>query len=188
MISGVSKEENRKYINKNVVECAEEFGFKDAEEFVCHLLNDENGNVAIINLSMCQDDIDTVAKLPYSIFISDAIYAQTDTPHPRMYGAFPKALRDYVKNRSILPLETCISKMTGLSAKRMGILNRGLLKEGYYADINIFDLDDFKDNATFAEPTKKALGLYKCFLNGVEVVSERVVLNRDAGSVIKALH
>ncbi len=188
LISGVSKEENRKYINKNVVECAEEFGFKDAEEFVCHLLNDENGNVAIINLSMCQDDIDTVAKLPYSIFISDAIYAQTDTPHPRMYGAFPKALRDYVKNRSILPLETCISKMTGLSAKRMGILNRGLLKEGYYADINIFDLDDFKDNATFAEPTKKALGLYKCFLNGVEVVSEGVVLNRDAGSVIKALH
>ena len=99
LISGVSKEHNRKFINKNVEQCAKEFGYQDVEDFVCSLLHDEDGNVAIINMSMCQDDIDTVAKLPYSIIISDAIYAQTDTPHPRMYGAFPKAIREYVCER-----------------------------------------------------------------------------------------
>lgn len=188
LISGVSKDENRKFINKNVVQCANEFGYADAEEFVCKLLHDEDGNVAIINLSMCQDDIDTVAKLPYSIIISDAIYADTDTPHPRMYGAFPKAIRQYVKERSLLPLETCIAKMTSLSAKRMGIANRGLLKEGYFADVNVFNLDEFTDNATFAEPTLLAEGLDKCFINGNLVVSQGEVLNRNSGVVIKAKH
>ena len=155
---------------------------------MCKLLHDEDGNVAIINLSMCQDDIDTVAKLPYSIIISDAIYADTDTPHPRMYGAFPKAIRQFVKERALLPLETAISKMTYLSAKRMGICKRGLLKEGYFADINVFALDEFTDNATFGEPTLLATGLYKSFINGNLVVSEGKVLDRKSGVVLKAKH
>lgn len=188
LISGVSKDHNRKFINKDVVTCAKEFGYQDAEEFVCKLLHDEDGNVAIINLSMCQDDIDTVAKLPYSIIISDAIYADTDTPHPRMYGAFPKAIRQFVKERALLPLETAISKMTYLSAKRMEICKRGLLKEGYFADINVFALDEFTDNATFGEPTLLATGLYKSFINGNLVVSEGKVLDRKSGVVLKAKH
>ena len=188
LISGVSKEHNRKFINKNVEQCAKEFGYQDVEDFVCSLLHDEDGNVAIINMSMCQDDIDTVAKLPYSIIISDAIYAQTDTPHPRMYGAFPKAIREYVCERGILPLETVIAKMTDMSAKRMNIANRGLLAEGYFADVNIFDLHSIKDNATFAEPTKLASGIDKCFVNGVLAVDDGKVVSRDAGVVIRADH
>ena len=187
LISGVTKEHNRKYINKNVEQCAKEFGFKDSAEFVCKLLHDEDGNVAIINLSMCQDDIDTVAKLPYSIIISDAIYADTDTPHPRMYGAFPKAIREYVVERKMLSLEQTVNKMTALPASRMKLKDRGLLQEGYFADVNVFDLNEFRDNATFAKPTLPATGLYKCIMNGQVVLSEGQVIKMDAGKVVKVI-
>ena len=83
---------------------ARQFGYEDAYALAAWLMHDESGKTAIINMSMCQEDIDTVAKLPYSIVISDSIYAETDTPHPRMYGAFPKILREYVKERHILTL------------------------------------------------------------------------------------
>lgn len=185
LISGVTKESNRKYLNKTVQQCAEEFGFKDVSEFVCRLLHDEKGNVAIINMSMRQDDIDAVAKLPYSIIISDAIYADTDTPHPRMYGAFPKAIREYVNERHVLTLEQAVHKMTKLPAQRMCLQERGELKAGNYADIAIFDLHKFKDNATWAQPTKMAEGLDYLFCNGQLVVKNSQVVNSQAGRLLK---
>ena len=87
---------------------------------------------------------------------------------------------------SAVPLETVIAKMTDMSAKRMNIANRGLLAEGYFADVNIFDLHSIKDNATFAEPTKLASGIDKCFVNGVLAVDDGKVVSRDAGVVIRA--
>lgn len=185
LISGVTKERNRKFINKNVEQCAKEYGYADSAEFVCKLLNDEDGNVAIINLTMCQDDIDTVARLPYSIVISDSIYADTDTPHPRMYGAFPKIIREYVNERHVLSLEQAVSKMTMLPAKRMKISDRGLLKPGFFADINIFDPQAFRDNATYADPTRVASGLSYCLVNGQVCVKDSAVVARQAGKVLK---
>ena len=84
-----------------VTEAAEKFGFEDAAALAAYLMHSEDGKTAIINMSMSQDDIDTVARLPWSNIISDAIYAKTDTPHPRMFGAFPKVLREYVAERGI---------------------------------------------------------------------------------------
>ena len=103
------------------------------------LLVSENGTVAIIIQSMQPSDIDAVARLPYSCVISDAIYAETDRPHPRMYGAFPHFLHDYGVMRKVLPIPEAIAKMTGIPAKRMKIKDRGFLKEGYRCDINILD-------------------------------------------------
>lgn len=166
MISGLNKEENYKYIGKMVSEAAEEYGFESPAAFAAWLMHDEDGKVAIINMSMCQDDIDTVAKLPYSNIISDSIYAVTDTPHPRLYGAFPKIIREYVNERHLYTMEEAIRKMTSLPAARMGIENRGQIQEGFYADINIFDPAEIKDHATFQNPAQLATGIYKCFVNG----------------------
>lgn len=188
VISGVTKSQNRRYLGKTVTQCAQEYNFKDNAEFVCRLLHEEDGNVAIINLSMCQDDIDAVARLPYSVVISDAIYADTDTPHPRMYGAFPKIIREYVGERHVLSLEQAINKMTYLPATRMNLEDRGLLKEEFFADINIFDPQEFRDNATFDEPTLWASGLYRCLINGKVVVEDSVVTNLDSGMVLKVKH
>lgn len=166
LISGVVKKHNEKFLGLTVTEAASKFGFEDAADCAAWLMHDEEGRTAIINMSMCQEDIDTVAKLPYSIIISDSIYADTNTPHPRLYGAFPKIIREYVKERGIYTLEEALMKMTSLPAARMRLEGRGRLEEGCAADINIFDPDKFRDNATFSDPARLAEGLAFSIVNG----------------------
>lgn len=166
IISGVVKEEYRKMLGMTVTDAARKFGYADAEALAAELMHEENGKTAIINMSMCQEDIDTVAKLSYSNIISDAIYAATDTPHPRMYGAFPKVIREYVRERQFYTLEEAIHKMTGLPAGRMKLAGRGILQEGAYADVLVFDPQCFTDHATFQDPAKMATELSYLFLNG----------------------
>lgn len=181
LISGVSNPVNQRFIGLSVEEAASKFGFCDSAACAAHLMHTDNGKTAIINMSMCQEDIDTVARLPYSIVISDSIYADTDSPHPRMYGAFPKIIREYVKERKILTLEQAISKMTWLPACRMKIKDRGALKPGFYADLLIFDPDEFRDRATFTESTLLAEGMDYVFLNGSLVWKKNHSLNQFAG-------
>ena len=172
IISGVTRKEYEKMLGLRVTEAAEVFGYEDAWDLAAELMHREEGRTAIINMSMCQEDIDFVAKLPYSIVISDAIYAQTDTPHPRMYGAFPKIIREYVKERGIYSLEEAIYRMCGLAAKRIGLQDRGVIKEGAFADILIFDPKHFRDNATFASPAGLATGLDYALVNGQKVIEK----------------
>lgn len=185
LVSGVNREHNRKFVGKTVSEAAEDFGFEDAAACAAYLMHDENGKVAIINMSMCQEDIDTVAKLPYSVVISDAIYADTDTPHPRMYGAFPKIIREYVRERGIFTLEEAVHKMTGLPASRMKLAGRGRIQPGYYADLNIFDPARFCDHATFKDPARLASGLHTCIVNGREAIREGTFTGVLNGSNIR---
>lgn len=166
LISGVVRQHNEKFLGMTVTEAARAYGFESAAACAAYLMHDEDGRTAIINMSMCQEDIDTVAKLPYSVVISDSIYADTNTPHPRMYGAFPKIIREYVKERGIYTMEEAIMKMTYLPAKRMKIEARGRLEEGCFADINVFDPDKLKDNATFSDPARMSEGLSFCIVNG----------------------
>ncbi len=172
IISGVCTPRFEPMLGMTVTDAAKKFGYEDAESLAADLMHTEDGKTAIINMSMCQEDIDYVAKLPYSNIISDAIYAQTDTPHPRMFGAFPKVIREYVKERGLFTMEEAICKMTGQPAKRMGLTDRGVLTEGCFADILVFDPGEFKDHATFTDPAKLSTGLEYLFLNGHPVIWE----------------
>ena len=165
----------------DVEEAARKFGFADAAACAAHLMHTDHGKTAIINMSMYQEDIDTVARLPYSIVISDSIYADTDTPHPRMYGSFPKILREYVRERGILTLEQAISKMTSLPARRMKLTGRGILAPGAFADVLMFDPARFRDRATFTQPTLLAEGLDLVLLGGVPVWEDGRYLDKAAG-------
>lgn len=186
LITAVTKSENRRYLNKTVAQCVAEFGFADAAEFVCKILHSEDGNVAVINFTTCEEDNDAVARLPYSSVISDSIYNVTDSPHPRMYGAFPKVIRELVNERHLLTLEEAVRKMTSLPAARMGLEGRGLVAEGYVADLNVFDPHEFADHATYDTPKLSATGLYRCIVNGKVAVRDSQVVRRDAGSVLRA--
>lgn len=184
LISGVSAPENHRYVGKTVEQAAQEFGFADSAACAAHLMHTDNGRTAIINMSMCQEDIDTVACLPYSLVISDSIYADTDTPHPRMYGAFPKLLREYVGERRVLSLAQAIAKMTSMPARRMKLAGRGVLAPGAFADVLVFDPKQFRDNATFAAPTCPATGLDYAFLNGMPVWRSGEPLCLNAGQYL----
>lgn len=185
IISGVNRPENEKFLGLYVTEAAEKFGYPDPEALAAHLMHSEEGKTAIINMSMSQEDIDTVARLPWSNVISDAIYAKTDTPHPRMYGAFPKVLREYVAQRGIYSFEEAIRRMTSQPAARMGLEGRGTLTEGSFADVLVFDPASFRDNATFVSPANLATGLDYCIVNGEIAIEQGKRTGANAGKCLR---
>lgn len=166
IVSSVNQPENEKYVGRSISENARRYGFKDEAGFLAELLWEEDGKAGGILMSMEQKDVDRVAALPYSMVISDALYGSPKHPHPRLYGAFPKMIREYVMERKILTMEEAIHKMSGKTAKRFGIQERGYLREGYYADINIFDPHTLKDTAVYTKPASPAEGMEYVFVNG----------------------
>jgi N-acyl-D-amino-acid deacylase len=184
IISSAALEENQKFLGKSVTACTGEFGYNDEAEFVACLMHSEKGKVAIINQSMSQEDIDTIARLPYTSVISDALYGDMVNPHPRLYGAFPRFLRDFVTERKVLDVETAIRKMSALPALRLGLNDRGLLKPGLRGDILVFDPATFTDKADYLDPAKPAAGLDFVFIRGETVFQNGELLRRDAGKVL----
>jgi N-acyl-D-amino-acid deacylase len=185
IISSVTQEENRKFLGKSVTACTQEYGYRDEAELVSRLLYSEKGKVAIINRSMSMEDIDTIARLPYSLLISDALYGDMKNPHPRLYGAFPCFLRDFVQERKVLELPAAIRKMTALPAERVGLTGRGLLRQGYTADILIFDPANFRDQADYLTPARLATGLDYAIIGGKVVYREKKLFCRNAGMLLR---
>ena len=165
---------------KSIAELA---GNGDPTEYAAELMLEEEGQIAIIVQSMCQDDIDTIAKLPYSSVISDSLYVNTNFPHPRLYGSFPRIIREYVNERGVLTLGNAIKKMTSMPAGRMNLKTKGLLRAGYDADILIFDIPSFRDNASFSDPVKPATGLSSVILGGEIVYHDGNLRKKNCGSV-----
>jgi N-acyl-D-amino-acid deacylase len=184
LISGVHAPENARMIGRSVAAAAAEFGFDDGAALAAHLMHTDGGRTAIINMSMCQADIDTVARLPYSSVISDALYSGAASPHPRLYGAFPKIIREYVLERGVLTLADAIRKMTALPASRMGISDRGRIAPGQIADVLIFDPQAFRDHADYGAPKRHATGLTMAILRGEVALEHDVPAGVFAGEAI----
>ena len=87
-------------------------------------------------------------------------------PHPRLYGAFPKFLREYAGEKSALSFAEAVRKMTGMPARRLGLKDRGTLEPGNYADLLVFDPAKFTDRATWQNPRQEAEGLEYVLVNG----------------------
>jgi N-acyl-D-amino-acid deacylase len=171
-ISSANREEDKPYVGKSIQEAAHEQGYGDPADFMCRLLVKEQGRVGILLMSMDQRDVNAIAQLPYSMIISDSLYGNVDSPHPRLYGSFPRVIHELVRNRRVLRLETAIHKMTQMTAQRFHIAGRGTLSVGNYADINIFDSQRLKDRATYENPKRPASGLDMAFLDGRLVWNE----------------
>ena len=120
--------------------------------------SEDQGATRVLVTSISEDDIREIVRAPEPLVGSDGncvapygIVSQ-GMPHPRFYGTFPRVIGHYVGELGLLPLERAIHKMTGATARALKLKDRGLLKEGYRADIAIFDPADFKDRATYADP------------------------------------
>ena len=171
IISSVILPEHESFCGRDMESLAREEGFDDPVDLLAELISSEEGRTGIIVLSMDPKDIDTVAALPWTCLISDSLYGAAANPHPRLNGAFPKFLRDYVYERKLLSMEKAISKMTSMPAQRMGLKNRGILQKGCAADILVFDPAEFRDNANYKNPTAPASGMGTVILNGEIVFS-----------------
>ncbi len=165
-ISSVAMEDNKQYVGSSIRDIAEKQGYDDPADFARELLVQEQGRVGIILMSMDQRDVDAIARLPYSMVISDSLYGNADSPHPRLYGSFPRTIHEFVGKRRILSLETAVHKMTQMTAERFHVAGRGTLAAGNYADINIFDPQRLTDKATYDKPKQLSTGLDMAFIDG----------------------
>src|SRR5713226_8317331 len=152
----------------------------------------DNGATRVLIASISEDDIRTIVRSPTALVGSDGncvadygIVGQ-GLPHPRFYGTFPRIIGQYVHDERLLPLEQAVHKMTGGSARALKLRDRGLLAEGYRADLAIFDPADFRDQATYAEPHRYPSGSRtSVIVNGVLVVDNAVHTGATPGMVLR---
>jgi N-acyl-D-amino-acid deacylase len=172
---------------------------EDPIDTIADYLIADQGATRVLVTSISEDDIRDIVASPLALVGSDgncvATYGTVSQglPHPRFYGTFPRIIGHYAGELDLLPLELAVRKMTGASARALKLRDRGLLREGYRADVTIFDPADFKDRATYAKPHQYPTGARTTVIvNGVIVVANAThtgalpgrVLRRDpAGSV-----
>ena len=110
-------------------------------------------------------DVDRILSHPATVVGSDGL-PNDPLPHPRLWGAFPRVLGHYARDRELFPLTVAIHKMTGLSAERFGLTERGFVREGYWADLVLFDAATIRDAASFTDPMQPAEGIAAVWVNG----------------------
>lgn len=169
VVSEVKSERNRALQGKSIVQIAEGRGTTPFDT-VCDLLIEEQGAVEVIGHIMCTDDLHFVAKQPYAAVGSDAFALPETVPaymgHPRNFGTFPRFLGQLVREEGLCTLEEGVRKMTSLPAGFFGLTDRGILKEGAYADVVIFGGDEIIDRSTYDEPTLLPKGIDYVLING----------------------
>jgi len=162
--------------------------YGDAHEGFFELLLEIKVNATIIAFMQSEDDVRTVMSNPMTLIISDSWVTSPSAggkPHPRAYGTFPRVLGRYVREERVLTLEDAIRKMTSLPAGKVGLEDRGVIKEGLAADIVIFDPAKIRDRATYAEPHQYPEGIAYVIVNGQVVVDHEKLTGVKTGKVLR---
>jgi N-acyl-D-amino-acid deacylase len=121
-----------------------------------------------IYFSMDEQDVQRILAFEHTMIGSDGL-PHDAAPHPRLWGTFPRVLGHYARALGLFPLETAVYKMTGLTAKTFGLADRGVLREGAFADITLFDAATVDEAASFAKPIQPAKGIHTVIVNGAVV-------------------
>lgn len=137
-----------------------------------------------IYFSMDEADVERILAHPQTMIGSDGLPHDT-FPHPRLWGAFPRVLGHYARDRKLFTLEIAIHKMTGLPASRFGLPGRGLIEVGCAADLVVFNPEQVRDNATFADPMRPASGIHQVYVNGQLSWQDGAGTGVRAGQVIR---
>ncbi len=187
-IMGYTKPELRKYEGWRLDAVMKDM-HRSAPDAVIELTLAESGNLGKINFSMTEENVAMQLKRPWVVIGSDAGGQDPDSAtgltHPRAYGTFARILGKYVRTDSLLTLEDAVRKMTSATAARLKLRDRGLLREGMYADVVVFDPVTIADRATFEKPHQLSVGVKYVFVNGVAVVSDGKHTGAKPGRVVR---
>jgi N-acyl-D-amino-acid deacylase len=166
---------------------------KDAIDTICDLLIEDPG-MSVAVFAMSEDDIALALKQPWTSIDNDSQgTAPTgllgkEHPHPRAYGTFPRILRKYVREDPLLTLPDAIRKFSALPASRLRLADRGVIKQGLFADLVAFDPDKITDRATFENPNQLSVGMRFVLVNGVPVIDEGRTTDLLPGKVLRSTH
>jgi N-acyl-D-amino-acid deacylase len=164
---------------------------KDPLDALFDFIIADHGQTGAIFFMMKESDMQAALKSPFVSICTDSGARATDGPlagsksHPRGWGTYPRILGKYVRDEKLMPLEFAIRKMTGLPASNVGLKNRGLLREGYFADITIFDPKTVIDRATFENPNQYPVGINFVIVNGQIEVDRGQRTPAEAGRVLR---
>ena len=136
-----------------------------------------------IYFSMSEEDVQRILAFEWTMIGSDGI-PKGAHPHPRLWGTFPRVLGRYSRDIGLFPLETAVWKMTGLTADTFGLEGRGMISDGCYADITVFDPATVQDVASYEDPTKPSDGIEVVIVNGTVAYSNREHLHTRTGQVL----
>jgi N-acyl-D-amino-acid deacylase len=164
---------------------------KDPLDALLDLILADHAQTGAIYFMMSEDDMRTAMQSPFVSFCTDSGARAADGPlagsksHPRGWGSYPRILGRYVREEKLLSLESAIHKMTGAPATRVGLKDRGLLREGMFADITVFNPATVIDRATFESPNQYPVGIEYVFVSGVISVDKGERTSALAGQVLR---
>ncbi len=182
-VTSVVTEKNKDAVGLSITELAE---LRNLDPYTAafDLLMEEENAVGMVDFYGKEEHVKLFMARPEMNACTDGLLAP-GKPHPRLYGSFPRILGKYVREEKVMPLEEAVKKLTFKAAEAMNLKDRGLLKEGYYADITIFNPDTITDKGTFIDPIQSPEGIEYVIVNGkvaVEHGKHTDVLN---GKVIR---
>jgi N-acyl-D-amino-acid deacylase len=190
LIGSVTNRELEQWQGKRVAEIATAQN-KDPLDALLDFIVADHGQTGAIFFMMSEDDMKAALKSPFVSICTDSGARATDGPlagsksHPRGWGTYPRILGRYVRDEKLMPLELAIHKMTGLPASNVGLKQRGLLRQGYFADITIFDPKTVIDRATFEEPNQYPVGINYVIVNGQIEVDNGARTPVNSGRVLR---
>lgn len=162
----------------------------DPLEVALDLILNSDARAAIVDFCMDERDVATILRHPHTAVVTDAEALAADgplsvgVPHPRAYGTFPRVLARYVREQRLLTWEEAIHKMTALPASRLGLCERGVVREGAFADLVVFDPQTVADTATFARPHRYPAGIHHVLVNGRFVIHAGIQTGERPGRVL----
>lgn len=174
-------------IGKSIPELAEAWGIPSAEACI-RLIVEEEGKAREIHFGMCEEDVEYIMSQDFGMIGSDGEGVNLDyhgMTHPRHFGAFPRVIAHYCRDRQLFSLETAIHKMTGRTAARLGLADRGLIKEGMWADLVLFDFDTIESTPSYRNPKQPCAGIERVYVNGVLTAQDGRHTGALAGKVMR---
>ncbi len=189
LVLKLDKPENQKYTGKRLNEIAAIMG-KDWRDAAMDLILSERTRVETMYFLMSEDNVKLQLRQPWIKFGLDAPGLDPEKmkgqlAHPRAYGTFPRILGLYVREEKVLPLEDAVRKMTSAATRRLGIRDRGILQEGLFADIAVFNPETIIDRATYENPNQLSTGVEYVYVNGVAVVKAGKVTGAKPGVALR---
>jgi N-acyl-D-amino-acid deacylase len=188
LILGITKAENRQYAGKRLSEIATMMN-KPWEDAAMDLLISERQRIGTVYFLMSEDNVKLNLAQPWMKFGTDAGGVDPDSArgltHPRAYGNFPKIMGKYVRDEHVMSLEDAVRKATSAVATRLSIPDRGLLREGFFADIAVFDPATIGDRSTYEQPHQLSVGVKYVFVNGTMIVRDGKHTGAKPGLVLR---